>query len=106
MMHDSSVDMRAFVDAIGIKLNTIPAKWERKRGPLPMAKQAAAWTTVFNRVHARFCQGDYRHTDQELGQIAELAQWLVNLHREMNNQPPTTLTVHADAMVVKKKIIS
>jgi hypothetical protein len=105
MMYSSSKDMLGFVDVIGQKLNTIPAKWMRTRGPLPQAKLALGWQRTFNDVHARFSSGDYRHTDIEAGQIAELAQWLINMDREMKGQPPRQLTVHMENLVEREVII-
>lgn len=105
-MHQSSTDMVAWVEQIGLKLNTIPGKWLKARGPLPMAKLATGWQQTFNEVHARFVKRDYRHTDQEAGQIAELAQWLINMDREMKKQPPTVLTVHMENLIRKDRILA
>ena len=106
MMYRSSPDMQALVDRIGMKLNRVPATYVRRTGrPLPMAKMAVGWQQTFQEVHARFSRADYRHTSLEFGQIAELAQWLINLHCEMNNQPPKQLTIHEEAMVMRERII-
>jgi hypothetical protein len=106
-MYKASLDCITFVDAIGQKMNHVPRDFMRKTGAtaLPMAKRSVALQKVFTEIHQRFAKGDHRITEVEIGEIAELAQWLHNLHAEMNRQPPKQLTVHAENLIVRERII-
>lgn len=106
MMYQSSADMMALVHQIGEHLKTVVPKYQRLVSiDLPHPKQFQIWLKTFLTVNARFRSGDKRHTSKEFGQIAELAQWLVNLHAATNGTTPTALTFHEEAMIVRDRIL-
>lgn len=103
-MFESSTDMVALVQETSARMKKVIPDYMRIVGDqLPQAVQAREWTKTFIAVNERFLAGDYRHTSKEFGQIAELAQWLVNLHCEAHKHPPKQLTLHESLMVVERK---
>ena len=106
MMHNSSRDMIAFVGAVGNKLKTVTTRYMRCVDPdLPNAKQSRIWLKAFLEVNERFGRRDFRHTSRELGQIGELAQWLINLHAVIEKASPKQLTINESDMIVVERIV-
>ena len=113
-MYDSSEDMITLVGQIGLKVATVFPKMQ-KRGIIispSMAKQIHAGVEAHTRVRERYEAGHFRHSSQELKLIGELAQFLINMHSEMNNQdrikkgmvpePVPQLTIEERRMVKRK----
>ena len=113
-MHDSSEDMIALVGQIGMRVADIFPKIQR-RGIIiapAMGKQIKAAIEAHMAVRLRYESGQFKHSSQELKLIGELAQFLVNMHTEMQNQdrikkgmvpePVPQLTIEERRMVKRK----
>lgn len=120
-----------FVMEIGARLRNVVPEYQRvvlgdiNSHAFPQQKESAEWIRTFLRVHRRFNAlheetgrpmpapkniPDYRHTSQELRDVAALAQWLVGLHclteskKRGENIMPEQLSIREDDMVVREKI--
>jgi hypothetical protein len=104
-MDRSSKGMQQLVYMIGVKLRSVPVRYMKLCNErLPQAAAAKQWTETFLEVHSRFMRGDFRHDSRELRDIAELAQWLANLHSACENTPPKVITVPESEMVERERV--
>ncbi len=110
--------MLAMVNLVGERMAMIMPKIQ-KRGviiPTPIAKQVALWVKTQRRLYNRFFRKhppDKRHTSEEFGHIAELAQWLVAMHNSLQNidrrkngmpeEPCPQLTFDESKMILRPK---
>jgi hypothetical protein len=103
-MDHSSRDMILFVDSISRKLcNVVPAYQKRVDRKLPQPERLKEMIKAHQSVSARYNSGDFRHESREFGLLAELAQYLVNLHAATNNTPARQLTIIEANMVVRQR---
>ena len=106
MMHNSSKDMIFFVGSIGEKIVSATKAYMKKVDPdLPNPKQLKLWIKTHRELCRRYSQKDFRHTSQEFGQMAELAQYLVNLHAAAHKTPAKQLTIVEENMIVRERIM-
>jgi len=131
-MYRASADGIAFVENVGIKMRMVVPRYQQlvkgdiHTDDLPQQAQARIWIKTFLEINARFNgriltgEGnkrnpkgrDYRWTEHEIGDVAALAQWLINLDAESNYRagglPPrgTQLTVRIEDMIVRERIIA
>ena len=105
MMYRSSGYMELTVTEVGKKLREVVPKYQRLVSPdLPQPDLAREWIATFLEVHKRFSEGDKRHTSREFGQIAELAQWLANLHAVINKSPFKKLNFVEELAIIRDKV--
>ena len=106
MFYQSSPDMIGMVHEISRRLSSVVPTYQRRvTQNLPQPVEARNWLKTYLVVYARFRKGDFRHTSKEFGDIAELAQWLVNLHAATNGTTPTQLTIREELMIVRERVL-
>ncbi len=129
-MYRASADCLAFVENIGVKLRNVVPRYQKEvcgdinSAELPQAESARVWMKTFSIINARFNgriwtekgsernpKGrDLRITESEIGDLANLAQWLVNLHHiteaRMTGErfAPQWLTINIEDLIVREKV--
>lgn len=81
-------DTVVLADTIQEKFLDLTTRYERKYGvslPIPptVQRMMVEWRTML----LRFRKRDYRRTDSELKGTREFAQWTVDEHMKLQNQP-------------------
>ncbi len=54
---------------------------------------------VAKRLHTRYVQGDYRHSEMELGRIEALCNWLIEEAQKLGGHPVRPVEFERDKMV-------
>jgi hypothetical protein len=105
-MDRSSRDMIMLVDSISRKMRSVIPRYQRKvTQNLPNPKGLKEMVLAHEEVSKRYNAGDFRHTSREFGLLAELAQYLVNLHSATEGTPQHQLTMVEANMVIREKTI-
>ena len=84
----SSEGHREFVDAILDRYEELRTQHLRLRGSLlePPPDLRSEWRR-FHTLMARWAQDDWRHSASEIQACQAIAQWTLDVHREINNLP-------------------
>lgn len=82
----SSPDMLGLVAELNVRRIPMIYGTAAKRNPeINLSEWELVRLKLARRLHHRFTAGDFRHTDQEQGQILELCGTLVEKYNELHN---------------------
>lgn len=92
ILKPSNLDDRMFPAKVGEKFAQLRQEYRTKYGndlipPQPMRQDIVRWMQMLGRHE----NGDFRHTEAEFKSTKTIAQWLINVHREICNQPEVRL---------------
>ena len=107
-MRDSTRDMIAFVGTVLQKNLSVPQRYSRRFGEFPRVPDLIVKArATLKEVAERIGKGDLRHTDMELQELVDLAQWLVDLHARTNgNVTGKTVVCDPERMAKSSRILA
>ena len=93
-LHESRQDDIGLCTAVEVKFIELAHLWKRERGTDLLAQIPESLKGEFKHwriMRKRHQSGDYRHSVKELKCTRAIAQWTVDIKRELTNQPPIQL---------------